>query len=284
MAKPFLKWAGGKTQLISAIARLIPKEYKKRDFIYIEPFVGSGAMLFFVLEHYPHIQKAVINDVNSDLASLYKIIRDTPNELIKLLDQLEIEYFAATSRSDYYYQKRNEFNARNLPALTQSAIFVFLNRTCYNGLFRVNSKNEFNVPIGDYKNPKISDQETILQASSALQKVEILCGDFAKTADHTLKNSFFYFDPPYKPVSQTASFNSYAQGGFDDNEQTRLRDFCHHLHTQGARWIVSNSDPKNRFFDELYSGYKIKRVNAKRNINRDATKRGATKEIIICNF
>jgi len=171
----------------------------------------------------------------------------------------------------------------------QSALFIFLNRTCFNGLYRVNSKNEFNVPIGSYKHPMICDKENILAVSKALQKVEIICGDFEQTIQYADGNTLFYFDPPYKPLSETSNFNAYAKDNFDDNEQIRLRDFCQKLDNLNYYWILSNSDVKgkdenNHFFDELYANFEIKRVLAKRNINANPEKRGVLNELLITNY
>jgi len=181
------------------------------------------------------------------------------------------------------------FNSRSEDKLKQSALFIFLNRTCFNGLYRVNSKNEFNVPIGSYKRPMICDKENILAVSKALQKVEIICGDFEQTIHYTEGNTLFYFDPPYKPLSETSNFNAYAKDNFDDNEQIRLRDFCQKLDNLNHYWILSNSDVKgkdenNHFFDELYADFKIKRVLAKRSINANPEKRGALNELLITNY
>ncbi len=292
IAKPFLKWAGGKTQLINDIERFLPTKITKRKFTYIEPFVGSGAILFWMLNNFPNLKKAVINDINKDLINTYKIIASNPNELISILQILQKEYHSLEGNEDnkkeYYYQKRALYNARKEEQSGLAALFIFLNRTCFNGLYRVNRKNEFNVPMGSYKNPTICDKENILAVSEALQKVEILCGDFEKTLDFAENNSLFYFDPPYKPLSETSSFNSYSKDEFNDSEQIRLRDFCNKLDLLNHTWILSNSDVKGKdendnFFDDLYSDFNIQRVEAKRNINANSEKRGKLTELLITN-
>lgn len=291
-AKPFLKWAGGKTQLISDIEKALPTRVTQTSFTYIEPFVGSGAVLFWMLNNFPNLEKAVINDINEDLINTYKIIASKPKELISILTTLQNEYHALESdnegKKEYYYAKRALYNARKENRSVQAALFIFLNRTCFNGLYRVNRKNAFNVPMGSYKRPTICDKENILAVNQALQKVEILCGDYENTLSYADNNSLFYFDPPYKPLSETSSFNSYAKDEFNDQEQIRLRDFCHKLDILNHTWILSNSDVKGKnkndnFFDDLYSDFSISRVNAKRSINANPEKRGTLTELLITN-
>lgn len=291
-AKPFLKWAGGKTQLISAIGKTLPPNIVQKNFTYIEPFVGSGAVLFWVLNHFPNLKKAVINDINEDLIHTYQTIADRPNELISILQVLQNEYHALEGNEDgkknYYYQKRALYNARKEEQSGQAALFIFLNRTGFNGLYRVNRKNEFNVPMGDYKKPTICDRGNILAVSEALQKVEMLCGDFEQTLNYADNNSLFYFDPPYKPLNETSSFNTYAKEGFNDSEQVRLKSFCSKLDILKHTWILSNSDVKgtddnDNFFDDLYANFNIQRVEAKRNINANPEKRGKLTELLITN-
>ncbi|MDO4783094.1 MAG: DNA adenine methylase [Capnocytophaga felis] len=291
-AKPFLKWAGGKTQLISEIERNLPSKLVQGNFTYIEPFVGSGAVLFWMLNNFPNLKKAVINDINQDLINTYKTIASNPNELISILEILQNEYHDLDGndqkKKQYYYDKRALYNTRKEEKTSQSALFIFLNRTCFNGLYRVNRKNEFNVPMGSYKKPTICDTENLLAVSEALQKVEILCGDFEQTLPYAEENTLFYFDPPYKPLSETSSFNSYAKDEFNDEEQIRLRDFCSKLNTLNHHWILSNSDVKGKnqndnFFDDLYAEFSIQRVNAKRSINANPEKRGLLTELLITN-
>jgi DNA adenine methylase len=292
IAKPFLKWAGGKTQLISEIEKNIPRSITSTKFTYIEPFVGSGAVLFWILDNFPQVEYAVINDINKDLINTYRTIKSNPKELISILEILQGEYhaleYSEEEKKEYFYQKRKLFNKRQQEQSVQSALFIFLNRTCFNGLFRVNRKNEFNVPIGSYKKPTICDKLNLLAVNKVLQKVELLCGDFELTANYANANTLFYFDPPYKPLSETSSFNSYAKDEFNDNEQIRLKRFCDKLNLLGHSWLLSNSDvkgknPEDDFFDDLYSEFTIKRVDAKRNINANPEKRGFLKELLITN-
>lgn len=292
IAKPFLKWAGGKTQLIEEIKNNLPEIVFREPFTYIEPFVGSGAVLFWLLNHFPNMKKAVINDINKELIDTYDTIANSPQQLISVLEDLQNKYYILEdeeAKKNFYYEKRNLFNIKSEEKLIQSALFIFLNRTCFNGLYRVNRKNEFNVPIGSYKRPLICDKENILAVSHALQKVEIVCGDFERTINYTENNTLFYFDPPYKPLSETSSFNAYAKDNFDDKEQIRLRDFCSKLNELNYYWILSNSDVKgkdenNHFFDELYADFEIKRVLAKRSINANPEKRGVLNELLINNY
>jgi DNA adenine methylase len=293
IAKPFLKWAGGKTQLIHEIEKILPQDLIKTRFTYIEPFIGSGALLFWILNNFPHLEKAVINDVNDDLINTYKSIASNPKELISILEILQSEFHNLEgdeeSKRNYYYQKRALYNSRKEEQTGQAALFIFLNRTCFNGLYRVNRKNEYNVPMGSYKKPTICDKENIMAVSQALQKVELLCGDFEQTLDYANKKSLFYFDPPYKPLSETSSFNSYAKDEFNDNEQVRLRNFCSRLDALKHAWILSNSDVNGKnqpdsFFDDLYADFNIQRVAARRNINSNSEKRGVLTELLITNL
>lgn len=293
IAKPFLKWAGGKTQLISDIEKALPKDISNDKFTYIEPFVGSGAVLFWMLNNFPNLKQAVINDINQDLINTYKSIASRPNELISILQILQNEFHGLEGKDEekkeYYYSKRELYNKRKEEQSGQAALFIFLNRTCFNGLYRVNRKNEYNVPMGSYKRPTICDKENILAVSQSLQKVEILCGDYEKTLNKATTNSFYYFDPPYKPLSNTSSFNSYAKDEFNDEEQIRLRNFCSQLEKLGRKWMLSNSDVKgkdtnNNFFDEIYSEFSISRVKARRKINANPEKRGELSELLITNY
>lgn len=288
-AKPFVKWAGGKTQLLEEIRASLPANMEHADdCIYVEPFVGGGAVLFWILQTYPNITKAVINDVNRELIDTYRTIRNNVEELIGLLSTIQAEYSVLNDRQrkEYYLEKRRIFNDRRRSETEMSALFIFLNRTCFNGLYRVNSKGEFNVPHGKYANPKICDADNLRRVSELLQKVEIMCGDFSLTRQFAGPNALFYCDPPYRPISATSSFTSYAEEKFDDNEQIRLGMFCREIAQKGATVIASNSDPKNAnpsesFFEDIYSGFSIKRVYATRMINSVTEKRGKLTELLI---
>lgn len=292
IAKPFIKWVGGKSQLLTAIKNTLPSDFADRKKLtYIEPFVGGGAVLFWILQEFSNISKAVINDINSDLTLAYSTIKNMPNELIYSLRTIQEEYLPLNEvdRKEYFLSKRARFNTKNLDAIENTSLFIFLNRTCFNGLYRVNSKGLFNVPFGRYANPKICDVETILADSKLLQKVEILTGDFSNTLNSATSNTFFYFDPPYKPLSETSSFNSYTKEAFNDNEQIRLGNFCKAISEKGYSFILSNSDVKginfeDNFFDDLYSNFDINRVLASRIVNANASKRGKLTELMINNL
>lgn len=292
-AKPFIKWVGGKSQLISQLEELLPADFCKwEEATYIEPFVGGGAMLFHMLSHFPNIQHAVINDINPDLTTCYITVRDEPNKLIKSLQSIQLEYDSLNSeeaRKDFYYKIRTRFNEKNLSAVENTTLFFFLNRTCYNGLYRVNKNGGFNVPFGKYETPTIFNPDIIYADSQVLQKVEILTGDFESTFEKIRQNTLFYFDPPYRPLSNTSSFNSYSKEDFNDLAQVRLKKFCDRVHEAGAHFMLSNSDclakdGKDNFFDSLYSVYQIERVWASRSINSNPNKRGKLTEILIRNY
>ncbi|MGE4288576.1 MAG: DNA adenine methylase [Salinivirgaceae bacterium] len=290
--KPFLKWAGGKNQLLPQIARCFP--YKKDEpFTFIEPFIGSGAVLFWVLEHFPLVERVIINDLNTDLINTYKAVALAVDDLVWVLKHWEKEFHGLASdhaaKQTYYYEKRAFFNERSADGITHAALFIFLNRTCFNGLYRVNRHNQFNVPMGSYKKPTICDEANLRLVNKALEKVKILNGDFEETLNYADKSTFFYFDPPYKPLNVTSSFNAYASNGFDDEEQTRLKIFCDKIHAKGHQWMLSNSDVKttenaSHFFDDLYADYHIERVKARRAINSVASKRGELNELLITNY
>jgi len=283
--KPFIKWVGGKGQLISTIENELPTQFlKNKQMTYVEPFVGGGAMLFWMLKN-TKIERAIINDINSDLTKAYLTIKENVAELILCLKEIQDKYdnlSTLTERTDYYFENREKYNTKTLDNVENTALFIFLNKTCFNGLYRVNSKGKFNVPFGKYEKPTICDEDTLLADSELLQKVEILNGDFEQTINYTDKKSFFYFDPPYKPISKTSSFNSYSAEVFDDREQLRLKKFSDKLHNNGNLWLLSNSD--NDFFDSLYSDYKISRVWATRAVNCKADGRGKLTEILIKNY
>lgn len=292
-AKPFLKWAGGKTQLLPTIDSFLPESFgKERSVTYIEPFVGGGAMLFFMLQKYPNIQRAIINDINPHLITTYTIIRDNPNALIDALSDLQEKFRMAgnsDSQKELFLRVRTQFNEAQLTEVEEAASMIFLNRTCFNGLYRENSKGAFNVPFGKYSNPKICDESLIIADSELLQKVEILNGDFSQTVQYIDGYTLFYFDPPYRPLDATSSFNSYVKEAFDDNEQVRLKEFYATISQNGCYAMLSNSDCKARnandeFFDKLYHNFFIERVYAKRIINANASKRGTLTELLIRNY
>ena len=288
-AKPFIKWVGGKGQLISQLDDLLPLDFRQwEDVTYIEPFIGGGAMLFHLLSNYPNIKRAVINDINTDLTTCYEIVRDTPHALITALQSLQQEYDSLTSekaREELYYQMRARFNTKSLGKLENTVLFFFLNRTCFNGLYRVNKKGGFNVPFGKYESPTFFNEEVIYADSELLQNVEIMNGDFEETFNKIQGKTLFYFDPPYRPLSNTSSFNSYSKEDFNDTAQIRLKQFCDRIHQAGAYFMLSNSDGRGKnvhdtFFDELYADYSIDRVWASRCVNANASKRGKLTEYL----
>ncbi len=292
-AKPFIKWVGGKSQLIEQLEALLPADFSERENVtYIEPFVGGGAMLFYMLQKYPNIKSAVINDINPDLTLCYEVVRDNPTELINSLKDIQTQYHSISTdekRKEFFLKQRDLFNTKSLDKIENTTLFFFLNRTCFNGLYRVNKAGKFNVPFGKYTTPTICDVSTIYADSKVLQKVEIMTGDFEQTFNKINKNTFFYFDPPYRPLSNTSSFNDYAKEDFNDNAHIRLKLFCDKLNEMGVNFMLSNSDclgknGKDYFFDDLFIDYKIDRVWAKRNVNAIASKRGKLTELLIRNY
>lgn len=292
-AKPFIKWVGGKSQLIEQLDAQLPADFDNWENVtYIEPFVGGGAMLFYMLQRYPNIQRAIINDINPDLAICYRTVRDTPEQLIESLMDIENAYLALETeegRKDFFMAARYRYNEKNLDPIENTTKFFFLNRTCFNGLYRVNKKGLFNVPFGKYANPTICDPETIRKDSELLQRVEILNSDFEATFEHARGNTLFYFDPPYRPLSDTSSFNNYAKEAFNDDAQVRLKEYCDQINEAGFHFMLSNSDCKGKnendnFFDVLYGAYQIERVWASRSINSNPEKRGKLTEILVHNY
>ena len=295
-AKPFLKWAGGKGQLLSQLDQHLPKELINQKFTYVEPFVGGGAMLFHMLQQYPNIKKAVINDINSYLITAYQVIKDSSNSLIERLTDLEKQYIALESedaRKLFFLKARAVFNEDDLDEIDRTKYLIFLNRTWFNGLYRVNAKGKFNVPFGRYTHPTICNTEVIRADSQLMNSVEmvILNGDYGQTINYLDDGlNFFYFDPPYRPLNATSSFNSYAKEEFNDNEQRRLRDYCTVLNQHhNIKWMLSNADcsaknPEDTFFEELYADFNINRVQATRAINANPNKRGKLTELLIKNY
>lgn len=292
-AKPFIKWVGGKGQLIDQLEAMLPADFAERENVtYIEPFVGGGAMLFFMLQAFPNIKSAVINDINPDLTLCYQVVRDNPTELIKSLKAIQTEYFGfqtEDARKMFFLQQRERFNSKSLNKIDNTTLFFFLNRTCFNGLYRVNKAGKFNVPFGKYVTPTICDSATIYADSKLLQKVEIMTGDFEQTFAKINGDTFFYFDPPYRPLSNTSSFNDYAKESFNDDAQIRLKLFCDRLNEAGVDFMLSNSDclgkdGTDRFFDDLFMDYRIERVWATRNVNAIASKRGKLTELLVRNY
>ena len=294
MVKPFLKWAGGKGQLLSEIEKYYPFESGKIT-KYAEPFVGGGAVLFDILSKYD-LEAVYISDINAELINAYRIICDDIDMLIDMLMVIQNEFIPMSTdeRKVYYLDKRERFNELKVNGnmdvnIEKVALMIFLNKTCFNGLFRVNKKGLFNVPMGSYKNPMICDEKNLRAVSEKLHNVMIVCGDYRKSADFIDDGTFVYFDPPYRPITDTASFTAYTENLFNDEEQIELAKFVDDMHKKGAKVVISNSDPKNSnteddFFDNIYSSHKIKRVEATRMINCNSEARGKIKELLISNF
>jgi DNA adenine methylase len=298
--RPFLKWAGGKTQLLDEFHKRLPEEVVAGTITrYAEPFIGGGAFFLFLNQNYS-FKHCMICDVNEELILTYKVIKKSVNRLIENLGILATEYQSKDERNRelLYYEVRDEFN-RRLPEINfkvfnpgwieLAARIIFLNRTCYNGLFRVNRKGEFNVPFGKYKNPEIGNADNLKGASSLLKTTRIASGDFTRIRTFVDDTTFVYVDPPYRPLNQTSSFTSYTRNGFSDTDQVRLVRFFKELDKKGAKVMLSNSDPKNHnpddtFFDDHFSEYTIERVPAKRMINSNGAGRGKINELIITNY
>lgn len=293
-ARPFLKWAGGKGQLLSQLSGYLPKQLTEESFTYIEPFVGGGAMLFYMLQHFCNIQKAIINDVNEDLVITYQVVKDDIESLIHHLDKMEKNYLSIISqeqRSQMYYEIREQYNHHIGDCIERAAQLIFLNKTCFNGLYRVNRRGLFNVPFGRYAHPTICNADVLYADSRLLQSVDVkIChGNFTQTLQHAEGLTFFYLDPPYRPLDATSSFTSYTKGDFNDTDQKDLARFCHDLSAKGYLWMENNADcsskhPEDTFFEQLYKGYRIDRVSASRSINANPQKRGKLTELLIRNY
>lgn len=292
-AKPFIKWVGGKGQLIEQLDVQLPADFDTwNNATYIEPFVGGGAMLFHMLQKYPNIKHAVINDINQDLTTCYKTVRDHVEELISALKDMQDTYLHvkdSDARKEIFLAARDRYNEKNLAPIENTTLFFFLNRTCFNGLYRVNKKGAFNVPFGKYSNPQICDPTTLRADSELLKKVEILTGDFEHTFEYAKGNTLFYFDPPYRPLSGTSCFTDYSKESFNDDAQVRLKEYCDKVADAGYHFMLSNSDCKGKneedmFFGVLYHNYHIERVWASRSINADPTKRGKLTEILVHDY
>jgi DNA adenine methylase len=240
-----------------------------------------------MLQTHSNIKSAIINDINPDLTTCYKVVRDFPDELVESLKEIQKEYYSLQSeesRKNYYLMMRDEFNTKALNPLRNTTLFFFLNRTCFNGLYRVNKSGLFNVPFGRYETPTICDANTIYADSEILKKVEILTGDYQETLACANGNTLFYFDPPYRPLNNTSSFNDYTKESFNDLAQRRLKEFCDQVEAAGHKFMLSNSDCADMFFDDLYLHYIIDRVWASRSVNANASKRGKLTEILVHNY
>jgi DNA adenine methylase len=294
-AKPFLKWAGSKRQLLHHFIDMYPQGLKTGKIKnYYEPFAGSGAVFFDIAQRY-EIENAFLCDVNEDLVLTYKIIQAHVSKLTSVLYKHQKEYLALdkTGRLAYFYDQRTAFNQQRFDTgvnkntdkgIKRAALLIFLNRTCFNGLFRVNSKGAFNTPAGDYVKPSICDEENLRSVSKLLVKATIKKADFSQVLKDLKPASFIYFDPPYRPLGITASFTAYSKSAFTDKQQVQLAGVYKNLDKEGAAVMLSNSDTGDNFFDNLYRGFHIVRVPAKRLINANASKRGYVNEIVVTNY
>lgn len=298
-AAPVLKWAGGKGQLLPQLRGRYPQGLEPGTLTtYIEPFFGGGAVFFDLLKSYPGLEHIYLCDANPELIVLYRVIQQDVDALVTAASDLEARYLALdeAGRKAFFYELRAAFNREHdsfafgvysAAWVSHAAKTLFLNKTCFNGLFRVNRKGHFNVPHGRYKNPNVLNEPRLRAVSAALQRAEIRLGDFAQIAELADDQTFIYYDPPYRPISETATFTAYT-GAFGDDAQRRLAALYRELDRRGAKQLLSNSDPTNYvadpFFDDLYEGFCIERISANRMINAKASKRGAVREILVRNY
>ncbi len=293
--RPFVKWAGGKSGLISQLRNFYPFELENNEINrYIEPFVGGGAILINILQKY-NVRESYAFDINADLINCYNVIKNNVEQLIDELKTKQDEFLKLNTeeRSAYFYDVRKEYNSytirENEVNIKRASEFIFLNRTCFNGLYRVNKKGEFNVPCGKYKNPTICDEDNLRGLSDLIKDVQFQCGDYKESEKYIDNNTFVYFDPPYRPLSDTSGFTSYSKEDFNDENQKQLAQYFRELNEKGAKLMLSNSNPKNTnenddFFEKLYNGFNINEIYAKRMINANAKDRGEISELLITNY
>ena len=296
VAKPFIKWAGGKGNLLQKLDVLLPTGFDDLENVtYIEPFVGGGAMLFHMLQCHKCITRAVINDINADLIRCYQLIANDPQILIDRLENIENNYYSVDfpSRKELFYAYRGQYNSEGIHPDERAALFIFLNHTCFNGLYRVNAAGKFNVPYGRYKEPVICNEELIMADHHLLNSIELVIrqpGDYKLVRLNLSKNhpNFVYFDPPYRPLLGSSNFKSYSNSPFGDEQQVELKLFCDRISQRNCQVMLSNSDSKDKndvcYFEDLYEGYDIQRVLASRFINADPDKRKKLTEVVIRNY
>lgn len=300
-AKPILKWAGGKSKLIPIMEESYPNDLKNNKIKrYVEPFIGGGAMFFSLTSKY-YFDEIIINDINKELILTYKVVKQYPNDLMDLLTNYQNEYNELEKiedKQEYFYRIRELFNNGkdninydiiSIKEIEHAAYMIFLNKSCFNGLYRENKKGLFNVPFGKRDKLNTFDKDSILKASEILKNAIILNGDFEELEKYIDESTFVYMDPPYRPLNATSNFNDYSKESFNDDSQIRLRDFYKRLSDKGAKLMLSNSDPKNtdeedNFFDDLYNDFNIQRIYASRSINSKATGRGKISEILVTNY
>lgn len=291
---PFVKWAGGKGQLLDVLHQNLPDGIGTTITKYAEPFVGGGAFLFSLLTQYT-FEEVYICDNNKELINTYSTLKTNCEECIDLLQQLQTEYYTLENleqKQNFYYEKRERFNVLMLSEETKiekASLFIFLNKTCFNGLYRVNKSGKFNVPFGKHETPTICDVDNLTLISHALQNVVIRACDYHDVLTFADEHTLVYIDPPYRPLNATSGFTSYTEDQFNDQNQIELADMYKELSTMGAKVMLSNSDPHNvdendNFFDDLYAGFTIVRVDASRMINSKGSSRGKIKELLIKNY
>ena len=291
-AKPFVKWAGGKGNLLNMLESQLPDNFDSQTNVtYIEPFVGGGAMLFHMLTTHSNIRRVIINDINADLVRCYQLVKEEPQVLIELLRPFEQKYYnlCEDDRKSYFYKVRSDYNNLELTPDQRAAYLIFLNHTCFNGLYRENTSGGFNVPFGHYKKPIICNVDVIMADHKVLSNVDIICGDYKKIVSHLGKGyNFIYLDPPYRPLMGSNNFNQYSKSGFGDPEQVELKAFCDRLTDRGCHLMLSNSDSTNEdgtsYFETLYNGYTFSKLLAQRSISADANKRKKQSEVLITNY
>ena len=289
--KPFIKWAGGKGKLLPQIRQMYPQGLGKTITKYAEPFVGGGAVLFDIISTY-RLEQIYISDINKNLINTYNTVKNNHKELIEILSYIETQYLSlnADMQKKFYYLKRDEYNNMyNTCNIQKAALLIFLNKTCFNGLYRVNKNNMFNVPAGKYKNPKIYSIENISAISEALKYIDIIAESYTNVYENKNKKTFIYFDPPYRPLTNTSSFTAYTDNNFGDKEQISLAEFIEKIEKKGTYILLSNSDPHNidnsdMFFDNLYCKKKINRIYAPRMINSKGNNRDYISELLISNY
>ena len=295
--RPFVKWVGGKSKLIPQMEQYYPKELKENKIdVYIEPFVGGGAIIIDILKKY-NIKKTYAFDINKNLINCYNIIKEKVESLVLNLKKLEEEYLKLDdeNRKEYYYDIRKKYNSINVEnekeALEKTTYFIFLNKTCFNGLYRENRRGQFNVPIGKYKNPTICDEKNLIELSKLIKNVTFINGDYRESYKYIEENTFIYFDPPYRPINKTSSFTSYSKEDFNDENQKELGEYFRKINDNNSnvKLMLSNSNPKNNneeddFFEQTYNGFKINEIKANRMINSNKEKRGKISELLITNY
>lgn len=297
MAKPFVKWAGGKGKLLQTLEANLPADLDiQHEITYIEPFVGGGAMLFYMLENHPNIHRAIINDINPALINCYRRIQ---NDHLALIDELRImhndfyDLHTHEERRNLYYAYREEYNdipVQERNTIRSAALFIFFNKTCFNGLYRENNQGAFNVPYGKYVRPTICNEQIITDAHNALQDVDIILGNYANVIEHVNWNDYniFYLDPPYRPLLGANNFKQYTMNAFNDHEQMELRTFCDMIHMNGSYFLLSNSDseiePEVSYFEDLYDGFNIQHIYAPRTINAFVPGVQMATEILVKNY